>query len=71
MADKANRKREKKKTFGAGMIGLVLFSVVFLAVSALLSYVSLVRHGSQLFADHEDVQLPDFVGLPSVPSYPE
>ena len=65
MAEKEKRKNGKKRTFGKGMVGLVLFSILFLIVSGLFSYLSLIRHGSQLFSKHGDIQLPEFVGLPS------
>ncbi len=65
MAENTKKKNGKKRTFGKGMIGLVLFSILFLIVSGLFSYLSLIRHGSQLFAKHGDIQLPEFVGLPS------
>ncbi len=63
--NRENKVDERKRTFSRGMTALVLFSIVFLIVSAVFSYTSLVRHGSQIFADHQDVPVPDFKGMHS------
>lgn len=53
---------ERRRTIGKGLGLTILLSFLILIGSVIYSYKTLVEHGSQLFRQHFDVVLKDFIG---------